>query len=851
MKMKKSHFILIVSGLLSLLCFIPANPYWSNDSTKTWIVFGSFICVVSSSFPLFADHLLDLTTKTGFPNFGLTNDLHLVERWCLLFCYVYPSIGYFILLAAFPDKVGLYYSYLTNSQTSFLGDVILTIIHTSSSQIWNFSWTLSIVVCLQVSCALSPFSNLNIAITLFYILTSLTTLSLFLRLYRKTILATRKKGWNKLTPGEFFAVTYSSLILFMFFAQIVVADIVDALFGSEVVIVYINAAQIFCVTLASILPNRARQILLESTEQSLAMKQSFVRYLSHEMRTPINVAFVGLTMHRQYLEERGQYTSECQEMLTDIKDAIGVALETLNEVLNYEKLQSKAMALEATKEEPLSFVLSSLGIFKATAANAGITLVLPSAAVASAQGLQHCFLEVDAHKMSQVLHNFMSNALKFTPSGGSIVVSLRSGDLRSLRTVSSSQLHSNGNDDFNDNRAKMRRRNSQDWVESLFFLSNQPEEEKDSWLEISVTDSGIGIAPENLPRVFNEIVQFNPNRNQGGNGSGLGLYISKGIVELHGGEVLVRSEGLNKGSTFSVLLPLSRKKLPAIQETRRSLSKLIRDSFLLCRIGKVSPTAGDIEMRLTEEIAAEDKRNLGAVAYSPVLENIGQADEGLQAGPSMIRDLEVQNFEAASFKDMQLRVSTNRLADPEVMSSKTCPATQQIIVPPREHAESLKGLKILLVDDSPINLKMCAKLFERMGAVVDRATDGLEAVKMIELRISASSTTNEQISAKVHSEISLEQSSNMLEEKSNKLTGGDSAEMYDVVVMDNLMPRMNGPTACREMRALGFKSPIIGLTGHALAEDVSDYIAHGANAVLTKPLNLMQFNEVLGQYRKF
>jgi hypothetical protein len=137
-------------------------------------------------------------------------------------------------------------------------------------------------------------------------------------------------------------------------------------YGDEISIIYTNIAAIVCITLANMVPNRREEeINLEFTELSLAMKQAFVRYLSHEMRTPINVALVGLLMHQQYLEERELFTDECKETIADVKGAVDVALETLNEALNYEKLQSKVMALDKTREDPLSFVLTSTSMFKA------------------------------------------------------------------------------------------------------------------------------------------------------------------------------------------------------------------------------------------------------------------------------------------------------------------------------------------------------------------------------------------------------------------------------------------------------------------------------------------------------
>ena len=114
--------------------------------------------------------------------------------------------------------------------------------------------------------------------------------------------------------------------------------------------------------------------------------------------------------------------------------------------------------------------------------------------------------------------------------------------------------------------------------------------------------------------------------------------------------------------------------------------------------------------------------------------------------------------------------------------------------------------------------------FKLLGADVDSASDGCFAVEMVRTKLKkpAASLSGEGLSTDA-----------LLEEEENR----DRDRLYDIIVMDNLMPLMNGQDACAQMRSLGFNGLILGLTGNALPEDVAAYLARGANTVLiTKPL---------------
>ena len=223
-------------------------------------------------------------------------------------------------------------------------------------------------------------------------------------------------------------------------------------------------------------------------------KSEFLANMSHELRTPLN-AIIGFS---EVLQERlfGELNDKQAEYTDDILTSGRHLLSLINEILDLSKVEAGRMELEtATFDLPLA-IDNARTFVRERATNHGITLeVNVDERLGDIVG--------DERKIKQILLNLLSNAVKFTPEGGRITINARP---------------INGS------------------------------------VEISVTDTGIGIAEEDQPKVFEEFRQVGSDNAKKIEGTGLGLTLAKKFVELHGGRIWVESE-LGKGSTFVFTLP--------------------------------------------------------------------------------------------------------------------------------------------------------------------------------------------------------------------------------------------------------------------------------------------------------
>jgi signal transduction histidine kinase len=223
-------------------------------------------------------------------------------------------------------------------------------------------------------------------------------------------------------------------------------------------------------------------------------KSEFLANMSHELRTPLN-AIIGFS---EVLQEKlfGELNEKQTEYTADILTSGQHLLSLINEILDLSKVEAGRMELEtATFDLPLA-IDNARTFVRERATRHGITLDV------SIDERLGDFVG-DERKIKQILLNLLSNAVKFTPEGGRIRIDAR---------------------------------------------------QSDGSVEISVSDTGIGIAPDDLPKIFEEFRQVGSDYAHKVEGTGLGLTLAKKFVELHGGKIWVTSEA-GKGSTFTFTLP--------------------------------------------------------------------------------------------------------------------------------------------------------------------------------------------------------------------------------------------------------------------------------------------------------
>jgi PAS domain S-box-containing protein len=254
-------------------------------------------------------------------------------------------------------------------------------------------------------------------------------------------------------------------------------------------------------------------------ENASRMKSEFLANMSHELRTPLN-AIIGFS---EVLKDGilGDLTEQQCGFVSDIFGSGKHLLSLINDILDLSKVEAGKMSLDLEPVELSPLFANSLSIIREKAAARKIRLATHSIGDPGT-------VQVDARKLKQIVYNLLSNAVKFTPEGGH--VTLRAGRVpRSRVGVLSGGL-----------------------AGRTFPL---PDNDFADFLEISVRDSGIGIAADDLGRLFTPFTQIDGGLARKFEGTGLGLALVKLLVELHGGTVAVES-GVAEGSCFTVWLPV-------------------------------------------------------------------------------------------------------------------------------------------------------------------------------------------------------------------------------------------------------------------------------------------------------
>ena len=262
-------------------------------------------------------------------------------------------------------------------------------------------------------------------------------------------------------------------------------------------------------------------------EHASRMKSEFLSTMSHELRTPLNAINGFSEALRDGL--MGPMSETQQEYIGDIFTSGQHLLSLINDILDLSKVEAGKMLLELENADLPYLLSNSLSIVREKAAAQNITLVLDS-------GADLDVLLLDTRKTKQIVYNLLSNAVKFSARGGKVTLLGRRVARSAVGTFDEA------------------------WSIHGFELADNGFEE---FVEISVTDGGIGISPANMTKLFQPFTQIDSSLARKFEGSGLGLALVKQMAELHGGTVAVASlEGV--GTRFSVWLPVRTTALPLI-----------------------------------------------------------------------------------------------------------------------------------------------------------------------------------------------------------------------------------------------------------------------------------------------
>lgn len=526
--------------------------------------------------------------------------------------------------------------------------------------------------------------------------------------------------------------------------------------------------------------DQARKKALDASQ----VKSEFLANMSHEIRTPINgvLGFTDLLSHTRLTEEQ-------QDYVDTIKDSGANLLAIINDILDFSKIEAGKLAIENVAFDLRDCIEEVL------------SLLAPAAFGKSLELAHLIYRDVpfrlfgDPIRIRQVLTNMVHNAIKFTPAGRVIVRVML--------------------DDEKDNEVLLR---------------------------ITVSDTGIGLSESNQNKLFNAFSQADTSTTRRFGGAGLGLVISKKLVEQMDGTVGLESEP-DKGSTFWFTLRLTKQKtadqslLDPDESVMNDKNLLLLDETPLSRLAlrhmfenwRMNVTETDNKQSFLTMLPKQkwdfvvlglSRSDLTSAALSQVFNRIKKFDVPLIALPNTVERAELRSlYDMGASASLPKSIRRQTLLR-ELIRVLTMPQEERgffshetdssVVYKPVAASPIITNqLRVLVVDDNRINRKLATSLSVKQGATVTEAENGLEAV--------------------------------------NKCR----AEWFDLILMDVHMPVMGGEEATRHIRALYSEKAqpaIIALTANAQPEEEQKLLDMGMDDCIVKPITDGRLSAILKKY---
>ena len=515
--------------------------------------------------------------------------------------------------------------------------------------------------------------------------------------------------------------------------------------------------------------NAKLQVAVEKAESANRAKSTFLSNMSHDIRTPMNAIIGFTTLALSNIDD----TDRVKDYLAKTLASSNHLLSLINDVLDMSRIESGKIHLEEV-EVNLSDVLHDL------------KTIVSGQIYAKQLELYMDVMDVtdedvycDKTRLNQILLNLLSNAIKFTPAGGTVSVRVRQ---------LAGKVHGCGQYEFR------------------------------------IKDNGIGMSQEFAQKIFEPFERERTSTVSRIQGTGLGMAITKNIVDMMGGTIEVQTEQ-GKGTEFTVCVPMraqtEQRPVEKITELEGLKALVVDDDFNTCdSVTKMLVKVGmraewtlsgkEAVLRARQSIEMSDVYHAYIIDWRlPDMNGIEVTRQirSLHDDTPIIiltaydwSDIEVEAKAAGvtAFCSKPMFMSDLRETLMSALGQKPADAVQRLL--PEKNAD-FKGKHILLVEDNELNREIAQEILQEYGFLVDSAENGAVAVEKVSTAAPGS---------------------------------------YDLVLMDVQMPIMDGYTATRKIRALDdparAKLPILAMTANAFDEDRRNALESGMNGFLSKPI---------------